>query len=174
MKQVFLFALLAFATIACNRDDDDEDQQPLVDDSFVRAIVNDSLVLADFKVILQDPVANAYFPSQQFLQVQRFVENGNPQGFNIVVERINLDQLTLPAIISHSDDLSEPTLIFNYYDDRDSVYLQNIADPSSFTLTLNSFVQDNLIGTFEGELFTRSQDSVRISQGQFEVALRRY
>ncbi|KAB1064922.1 hypothetical protein [Salibacter halophilus] len=167
---LMIAALLMFA--ACDKDE--EDQQPLADEAYMKADVNGREVNADYKVILQDIIFNSYAPEDSLVQFQRFVANQNPEGFFATLHKTNLDALNYPhTFYPSSKDVQRVDFI--YYDTKNAVYTHNILDSTEFSLTINSHnSKDVIIGTFSGMLYNQNRDSVNITNGKFEIDLKKY
>jgi hypothetical protein len=170
---IIIAALLVFA--ACNKDDDNgEDQQNLADEAYMTADVNRQEVMADYKVVLQDIVFNAYFPSDSLVEFQRLVGNENPQGFYAVLNKTILETLDYPHTFRPSNkDIQR--LNFTYHDTANTSYTHNLADTTEFSLTINNHNSKHVItGTFSGKLYSQDKDSVNITNGKFEIDLKKY
>ena len=170
---IMIAALLGFA--ACDKDDENsEDQQNLADEAYMTADVNGQEVMADYKVVLQDIVFNAYFPSDSLVEFQRLVGNENPQGFYAVLHKTILETLDYPHTFRPSNkDIQR--LNFTYYDTANTSYTHNLADTTEFSLTIDNHNSKNVItGTFSGTLYNQDKDSVNITNGKFEIDLKKY
>ena len=166
-----LILLFSITLFACTKEEDNTESSSTSVDEYMNATVNNKAVEADFVVILQDPVFNGFYPSSKYFQIQRLVENGSAEGFNMVVERINLNTIDYPFTLRYSENNAASTLLFNYYDEDDKGYAMNIADSSSFTVILTSYDDKVLTGTFEGELYTEDKSSVTVENGTFQIEM---
>lgn len=104
------------------------------------------------------------------------VDTANPDiTFDLVVENINYTSINPPETYTYTaDSLNQSSLAIFYYDSLGAVFSNNILDPSSFTLSIESNDQDVVIGSFEGTLYSQSQDSVQITNGLYRIKIQKY
>jgi hypothetical protein len=175
MKYFSIIIALLLVFSACDKKDDKgDDQQNLADEAYMTANVNGQEVRADYKVILQDIVFNAYFPSDGLVEFQRLVANENPQGFYAVLKRTILETLNYPHTF-HPSKNNTQRLSFTYFDTENTSYTHNLVDTNEFSLTIDSYNSKNVItGSFSGMLYSKNKDSVNITNGKFVIDLKKY
>lgn len=151
-KQLFFFSIfsLILGFSACKSEA--PEPTPLVN-NHITAKVDQVTVNADFKVILLDYVFNAYYPVAKYVEFQRIVDNGNPQGFHFKIERIDLETITLPFTVNYSTVQTESTVSVTYWDENETPYGTNVNDPSEFELVILSFNDEVINCTFSGILY---------------------
>tara|TARA_B100000780_G_scaffold243476_1_gene186738 strand:+ start:531 stop:1058 length:528 start_codon:yes stop_codon:yes gene_type:complete len=169
-----IILLFSIALFACTKEEEVENPNRTTVDEYMKAIVDGDSVIADYIVVLQDPVFNGFYPNSEYFQVQRLVENGSAEGFNLIAERINLNTIDYPFTLRYSEHEDSATLLFNYYTPDDTAYAMNIADTTSFTVVLTGYNNEVLTGTFEGELYKENQSSVTIEDGTFQIEMEVY
>lgn len=169
-----IILLFSIALFACSREEEVENPNKSNVDSYINALVDGDSVNADYFVILQDPAFNAYYPNSSYFQIQRLVENGSAEGFNLIAERINLNTIDYPFTLRFSDNTEASTLLFNYYTPEDTAYSMNIADTTSFTVILTGYQNNVLTGTFEGDLYKQDQSSISVEEGIFQIEMEVY
>tara|TARA_R110002050_G_scaffold109799_1_gene221398 strand:- start:129624 stop:130157 length:534 start_codon:yes stop_codon:yes gene_type:complete len=149
---------------------------PEVIDNYMIFTADQVKVEARFKVILQDEIFNGYFKDTKTIQMQRYMENGNPQRLIFKIERIDLANTTFPVTIKYSIDQGEPTVGVTYVDVNNLTFGTNINNPDDFTLTLTGYENNLLQGTYAGNLFSgiTTHPKVEITNGELNIELVTY
>jgi hypothetical protein len=145
-------------------------------DNHITFKVNQTSVEAKFKVILQDQIFNAYFKKDQTIEMQRLVENGNPQRLIFKVERIDLENITYPYTVNYSIKPSESSVSVTYVNANNVPFGSNTSNPDDFTLIVNSFQNNILNCSFNGTLYAAdpTQQPAAITSGTLNLKLVEY
>lgn len=122
-------------------------------------------------------ISSSYDLIDSVVHINRSFTEPSKNFISIDLWNINVDQENYPLTIWPNNIISQsPSLHFTYVDGNYSSYTPLENDSTQFSLTLNSFVDNRLTGTFAGKLYKQSDTtiSVNISIGQFDVLLRKY
>lgn len=174
-KKIFLYGFLSFfmGFSACKTNE--PTPEPVVN-NHITAKVDQVTVKADFKVILLDYVYNAYYPTAKYVEFQRLVDNGNPQGFHFKIENIDLENITFPYSVRYSALQTESSVMATYFNENDEPYGVNTNDPSEFELVILSFTDEVINCTFSGTLYSANPSAapVNITDGVVNLLLVEY
>ncbi len=172
---IALLALTTWVITSCKKEESTI-IPPVEVDNHINFKANDTLVTANYKVLLQDPIFNAYYKQGQALELQRLVENGNPQRIMFRVDRIDLENIDFPITINYSIDHNHPTLSTTYVNTLDIPFGTNINNAQEFSFTINSYTDRVLNGHFEGTLYSGNpaDPKVTISEGVLNLQLNEY
>jgi hypothetical protein len=142
-------------------------------DNYIKFKANQTQVDAEFKVILNDEVFNGYFQNANALEMMRLVANGSPQGIYFKIHRIDLKNAVYPLSIKYSLVQSEPSLQVTYTTDENVLFGSNTNNPDDFTLTILSYDNQVINGTFTGTLYSgiSSNPTVDIADGTFNLEI---
>ena len=169
----FVISLLAFAS--CEKEST-TDEAPAQIDNYINFNVDQVFVECDFKVILQDHVFNAYYKQGEAIELQRLVENGSPQRMIFKMDRIDLENTSLPITINYSSKFDEPTISATYVDADNVPFGTNINNGQDFSLTINSYDDQVINCSFSGSLFSgiTSNPKVDFTEGDVNLELEEY
>lgn len=177
-KNAFLFILISslFMIQACKKSSGDNGTPPTLVNNHISFKVNQTPVEAKFKVILQDQIFNAYFVKDQTIEMQRLVENGNPQRLIFKVERIDLKNIDFPHVVKYSLLQTESSVSVTYVDEKNVPYGSNTSNPDDFVLTVNGYDNKVLNCSFEGSLYAAdpTQTPAVISGGTLNLEMVEY
>lgn len=179
MKKQLLVFLLLIGLVgfnSCEKEDPITTPAPEVIDNYLIFTVNQTEVEARFKVILQDEVFNGYEKATHTIQIQRLKENGNPQRLLFKLERIDLANTTFPITLKYSTDQSEPTIGATYVDESNVPFGTNVNNPDDFSMTITSYENGLLQGTYAGTLFSgvTNNPKANITDGELNIELVTY
>ena len=173
-----LFVLLTMLSTACEKEEDNAEQAQidaeLSKNNYIKGFVNGEEIDVNGKLPLGDVFFNSYISSERTLRMQRVDTANNKLGFDIAIERVDLSAISASQTFTYSSDQTQPSLRFDFYDSTAVPYGLNIADPSSFELTITSTNQDLMIGTFEGRLYNQNLEEAEVLGGIFRVKVKRY
>lgn len=122
-------------------------------------------------------ISSSYDLTDSVVHINRSFREPSKNSISIDFWNIKVDQENYPLTIQPNNLISEsPNLHFVYTDGNYNNYTPLENDSTQFSLTLNSFIDNRLTGTFAGKLYKQSDTtlSVNISIGQFDVLLRKY
>jgi hypothetical protein len=173
IKKIFTLALIisTLGYSSCKKETTTE--PPVQIDNHINFKANGTQVNASFKVILQDPVFNAYYKQSNAVDMQRLVENGNPQRLVFAIDRIDLDNTVFPITINYSTKFDEPTVSVTYVDENNLPFGTNINNGQDFTLVINGYSENVINCSFNGTLFSgiTTNPTTEITEGDLNLEL---
>lgn len=164
---IILISLVTFSS--CKKEESVEQPEDKIE-NYIQFKANEEVVDAQYKIILQDELFNAYYPNENYLEMRRLVENGNSQGIAFQISRFRMENSKLPITISYSTDLLLPTVTAIYTTDQNVSYGSS-SDPSKFSVTINSYDEKVINCNFSGKLFTQGANPQEISLTEGNVNL---
>ena len=176
INKLFTFLLLAgfLAYSSCNNDDPVE-EPPVLIDNYIQFKADGNFVDCDYKILLQDPVFNAYYVNGESIEMRRLVTDANTEGMTFQIDRFDMENTSLPVTLNYSADLSQPTVTAIYTNDQNISYGSS-SDETKFSITINSY-KDNLINcNFSGTLFTSGTNTqeITLTEGDINLELIEY
>ena len=176
IHKLFTFLLLVGCLFSSSCKKETTTPPPATIDNHITFMADQVEVIAKFKVILQDPIFNAYYKQGKSIDMQRLVENGNPQRLVFNIQRIDLESTTFPITINYSDDFTKPTVSATYVNAQDLPFGSNTANPDDFSLTINSYTNNIINCSFSGSLFSgvSTQPEVVLTDGKVNLELVEY
>ncbi|MFT4753100.1 MAG: hypothetical protein ACI85Q_000636 [Salibacteraceae bacterium] len=171
----FIFMLSLLSLSSCKKDSTSTDP-PVTVDNYINFTVDQVQVNATFKVLLQDHVFNAYYTQANSIEMQRLVENGNPQRLIFKIDRIELATVTYPLTIQYSTDYSLPTVSVTYVGENNMPFGTNTNNGQDFTLTINSYDNNVINGIFSGTLYSGvpATPTIVVADGELNLELVEY
>jgi hypothetical protein len=147
------------------------------DDYFIKSTVNGVWVTATYTLPNSDLVSNAYDSEYYTFQIERGISASSSQGWNIIIRELDLDDIAYPKTLTYSD---HPDMDIMYNDGtsgaQGNFLLDDDYDTNPFSITLTSWSNDILEGTFEGKLRWGggSDSTTTINDGEFKIKMIRY
>lgn len=168
-----LFILISFVFLSACSGGSSTDEVVVPDNSFIRFKVNG--VEKEYKTIpiLQERQFSAFFPSKKNVLIQRFDASTPDKSFQFNFKQTNLLTISYPKSYTAKQDDKVPSVTCGYTE-NDSFYGMNILNPSSFSVSLDSYESNVVKGSFAGSLYVSKTDTVSITDGTFKIKLRTY
>jgi hypothetical protein len=153
-----------------------KDETGSSDDYFIKSNVNGVLVNATYTLPNSDLVSNAYDSEYHMFQIERGISASSSQGWNIIIRELDLDAITYPTTLTYSDHPDMDILYNNGTSGAQGNFLLDDYETNPFSITLDSWSDDILEGTFEGKLRWGggSDSTTTINDGEFRIKMIRY
>ena len=164
---IILFSYVTFSS--CKKEEPEEEPEVKIE-NYIQFKANGEFVDAQYKIILQDALFNAYYLEDNYIEMRRLIENANTQGMAFQISRFDMENTKLPVTISYTTDLSLPT-VTAIYTDVQNVSYGSSSDPSKFSITINSYDEKVINCTFSGKLFTSGVNTQEVSLTEGNVNL---
>jgi hypothetical protein len=173
MTRLYLLAFL-FLTMSCAQDDPGTDIEDPFADNFIKSKVDGLEINCSYRAPGFDKTFSGFEEEEQLVHIQRLKSSAGQEGYQIELENIDLDAVTYPESLRFDSLASNPRLRFFYYTPTGKVYGQQATDPTKFSLTIDNWDDDDLTGVFSGVLNASQNDSIRVTNGQFLVHIKRF
>ncbi len=170
----FLSLASVLAYSSCDNDDPME-EPPILLENYIQFKADGNFIDCDYKILLQDPVFNAYYVKGESVEMRRLVTDANTEGMNFQIDRFDMENTALPVTITYSTDLSQPTVTAIYTNDQNVSYGSS-SDDTKFSITINSYEENLITCNFSGQLFTSGANTqeITLTQGVVNLELIEY
>lgn len=188
MSNIFFLRWLMLALIpviilpACKKDKPDEPAPAVTPPhakTYIRANLNGALAAANYFDVENDLYANAFIASENRIQMYKRNSEHSVQ-YMVFLDNINPDSLSYPVVLRHSNMSGATHIEFMYYNGDPDPNIGNFyndwQDTTSFEITLTSWANDTLIGTFQGQFIQQgNRDSViNVTGGEIKLKVHRH
>lgn len=175
---LLLITILIFSITSCQQEDPDPVPVPDAFDYYIAAKV-DNIQVSAFSNPGNSPFGSSFDPDQRMVQFQRYVSENTTQGWNFFINNLDLDNITYPKTIKYTNFSTDPlpeVIYNNGMEGAKGNFVVNNLDSNLFSITINSYTNDVIEGTFSGKLRWGSgyDSTLTFTDGEFKVPLFRY
>lgn len=180
---LFISLLICLGFSSCTPEKDSEDEPVINNEYYIEGKVDGGLLHATYTCPYSNCVETSgyYLEDMQMIQIYRRMSLNDYRAWEIIIENVDLNTLTVPTTITPSGTEENP-LYFDvtYYTQASNLSPGWISDgislgENSFTVTITSKTNDILEGTFSGTLRSGSDFDLTktITEGKFKIKLYR-